>query len=745
LSRLNHPSIAVLYDAEILSDGTPYFVMEYVDGLPITQYCKVHQSDIFERLKIFRDVCDVVQYAHRQAVIHRDLKPSNILVTGEGAVKLLDFGIARQTDDLETDLYQTQTGFRLMTPAYAAPEQLRGEQPGVHTDVYALGVLLYELLCGSMPFDFTDLTPGQTENLILDKEPVRPSLKANELHLYPNYKSIGNHSWTELDILCRKAMHKDPDRRYPTVESLIRDIDHFLNGEPLEARPDLTGYKIRKFLQRNRNMVTAALLVLAVLIGLVSYYTIQLTKERNLAQTKAEKAVLISDYLVGLFESGNPFESPDEVVDVYTLIERGIDSAERLNDQPELQAQMFDVLGRVYTSISEYDHAEDLLRRGYALRRSVDASPVEIAESLGNLGSLFRYTARLDSAEIYFRESLALREQHLPAVHPDIATTLDNLGVILTNQGKYEEGKEFYLQALEMRRNLYEEPHELIATSLNNLAVNLINQGDYEEAELYLRESLDHATRVLGPDHVSLASDLSNLGVVLDIRGNHAGADSALTEAIRIKRLKLGDYHYETAFSMSQLGGVLQRAGEVERAKSTLKEALHIEEEILDPGHRNTGITRVYLAGVYQQLEEFATAGSLYEEAVEILGNSLGDNHEFTLITRCHLSHMHHMEGNLNEAAIQFNLCLPQLEEIMPDGHDIVAGFQSKYGALLAGLGEMDKAVYYLENSFETILNRFGPDHRDTREAARRLIQFYENTGDFADADLVEQILSEQN
>jgi len=563
LSRLSHPSIAALYDAEILPDGTPYFVMEYVDGLPVTQYCKVHQSDIYERLKIFRDVCEVVQYAHRQAIIHRDLKPSNILVTWEGSVKLLDFGIARQTDDLDPDLYQTQTGFRLMTPAYTAPEQLRGEPPGVHTDVYALGIILYELLCGSMPFDFKDLTPGQAENLVLDKEPVRPSLMAKEHHIYSNFKSIGNHSWTELDILCRKAMNKDQEWRYPTVESLIRDIDHFLNGEPLEARPDQTVYKIHKFLQRNRTMATTALLVLAVLTGLVGYYTNQLSKERNFAQAKAETADIISDYLVGLFESGNPFDSPDEVVDVYTLIERGIDSAERLNNQPELQAQMFDVLGRVNTSISEYDHAEDLLRRGYTLRRSVNASPVELAESLGNLGSLFRYTAQLDSAEIYFRESLALREQHLPAVHPDIATTLDNLGVILTNQGKHEEGKEFYLQALEMRRDLYEEPHELIATSLNNLAVNLINQGDYEDAELYLRESLDMATRVFGPDHVSLASDLSNLGVVLDILGNHAGADSALTEAIRIKRLKLGDYHYETAFSMTQLGGVLQRAGEV--------------------------------------------------------------------------------------------------------------------------------------------------------------------------------------
>src|SRR5208282_2189623 len=275
LAQLNHPSIARLYDADTLADGTPYFVMEYVEGTSLIAYVNQHECSLKDRLKLFRSVCEAVQYAHAQAVIHRDLKPSNILVKSDGSVRLLDFGIAKQIEALDAPMDQTSTGLRLMTPAYAAPEQIRGDRIGVHTDVYSLGVILYELLAGRLPFDLSNQTPSQAESIIIGRAPERPSAvaaRSPEAQGAPQHvHSISKTSWADLDVLCLTALQKDPERRYRSVEALIRDLDHFLKAEPLEARPDTAAYRVGKFLRRNRRAVSAASLVIAVIVGLVIF------------------------------------------------------------------------------------------------------------------------------------------------------------------------------------------------------------------------------------------------------------------------------------------------------------------------------------------------------------------------------------------------------------------------------------------------------------------------------------------
>lgn len=731
LSQLDHPNISRLYVADTLPDGTPYFIMEYVDGIPLKEYCEVHSLNLNQRLKLFLSVCEAVHYAHRQAVIHRDLKPSNILVTNNGTAKLLDFGIAKQIDILEKDQLITETGFRLMTPAYAAPEQLKGEPAGVHSDVYSLGVLLYELLCGELPYDHKNLTPGQHEQLVLNHVPEKVSAKFAGLppekkKFIPNGKSL----WAELDIICMKSMHKDISRRYPTVESLIRDIKHFLNNEPLEARPDSTVYRFKKFIKRNQNAVAGLGIFLVMIIGMIFYYTSQLEQERAFAESEAEKANMVSEYLVGLFESGDPFAAGSDSVDVYTILQRGTVKAEELSGKPDVQAQMFSVLGRVYINLSSYDIAEELLNRSLMIRRSIEEQSLDVAETLGNLGLLYRYRGQLDSASVRFQEALEIRKQFLSSEHPDIATTLDNLGVVLTNQGKYEKGEEVYREALDIRRLIYREPDVLLAHSLNNLAVNLANQGKYSEAEELLRESIDIATEVLGPDHVSIASDMSNLGVLMDILGNYEAADSVLTEALRIKQLNLGDYHFETALSMMQLGGVLQRSGQLTRAESVLNRALEINMEILDPNHRYIAVVYSNLAAVSQQKKDFDSAADSYKKAFDILREGYGEDHEFTATTQCHLAHLHHLNGDLGKASSIFEECIKVLEAEMAPNHDILAGFQSKYGSLLTELSRFDEAEILLLKSLDVLKTTFGPDHRDTMSAAERLIQLYQKTGD---------------
>ena len=267
LAQFNHPSIARLYDANALGDGTPWFAMEYVDGVSLTEYCTRHNCSIGERLKLFRAVSEAVQYAHEHAVVHRDLKPSNILVKSDGSVRLLDFGIAMQLESIAKPVDQTRTAVRLMTPAYAAPERIRGERAGVHTDVYSLGVVLYELLAGRLPFDISQKTPAEAASMITAEEPVKPSSTARHTGTRAASRTI---AWNDLDVLCLTAMHKDPKRRYPSVEAFIRDVNHYLNDEPLEARPDSWPYTLGKFFRRNWQSLSVTGAMIALMIVVVS-------------------------------------------------------------------------------------------------------------------------------------------------------------------------------------------------------------------------------------------------------------------------------------------------------------------------------------------------------------------------------------------------------------------------------------------------------------------------------------------
>jgi eukaryotic-like serine/threonine-protein kinase len=732
LAQLDHPSIARLYDAGTLADGTPWFAMEYVEGVPLTTYCRTRRTSVPGRIELFRAVCEAVQYAHRHALIHRDLKPSNIHVKADGTVKLLDFGIAKQLDAVEGDVEQTQTGQRFLTPAYAAPEQIRGEHLGIYTDVYALGVVLYELLTDLQPFDLARCTPSEALAFVAQREPERPSAVVRRTGgpaAGGRQRPVPRGSWADLDVLCLTAMHKDPQRRYRTVDALIGDLDRFLRGQPLAARPDTLGYRAGKFVRRHRAAVAATTGALIVVLGLVGFYTARLADQRSLARAEAAKATQITEYLIGLFEAGDPFAAGGGGTDVHELLARGVRQADALAGQPGVQAQMLDVLGRVHTRLGDYDQAEGLLRRALGLRRAPGATRTDLATTLMNLADLFRYAGRYDSAEAYAREALAIRERALPSTHPDLATTMDGLGIVLSNRGDYAAAADLQRRALAMRRNIYDRPHELLAHSLNNLAVTLANQGDYATAERYLVESVALSVQVLGADHASLASDLSNLGVVREIQGDYAGADSALSAALRIKRLRLGDDHWETAFTLQQLGGVLRRAGQDDRAEASLREAMEIERRVLDPDHRNTAITRTHLAAVLQGRGDYAGAETLYREAAAILAASLGEGHQFTATTRCALGHVLRQQRRLPEAEALFRMCLAVLEEVLPADHDVLAAQRGRFGGLLAAQGKFDDAEPILLESYATLRSRFGPDHADVRDAAGRLVELYEAWG----------------
>jgi eukaryotic-like serine/threonine-protein kinase len=726
LAQLTHPAIARLYDASIMPDGTPFFVMEYADGLPITEYCTIHACTLEERLRLFRSVCEAVQYAHRQAIIHRDIKPSNIFVTNDGSVKLLDFGIAKQLENIDTEAMRTQTGFRLMTPLYAAPEQIRGESTGVYTDVYALGVLLYELLALEPPHSLENIPPSRISAYLLDHVPEKVSVKAaNKTGNKAGIPEIDKREWNDLDVLCMKAMHRDIQRRYQTVESLIRDIDNFLARKPLEARPDSFGYKMSKFIRRNKHSVAASSFLLLTVIILIAYYTVQITRERNLARIEAKKATIVSDYLISLFEAGDPYTEGQNNPDVHTLLERGEQRAEELSDQPEVQASMLNVLGRVYTQLSDYERARPLLERSIDIRRKL-GDPLDIAQGLSDLSSLLVNTGDYHNAEKLLREAIGLMERRLPANHRDLAMVYSDLGSILVYKGEYNEAEMLQRDALRIHRTIQEKHHEALGDNLNGLAVALFQMGDYEEAERYYLEAFDIKRAVFGSNHVRVTRVLANLGKLYEETGKYDIADSLLNEALQIRREKLGNNHYETAVGLSQLATVQILKGELERAEENQRESLAIRQKILEPNHPGIGTAINNLALTLERKGVYDEAATLYAQAAEIYSKSLGERHRFTAIVLCNLAQVFYLKGELDTAYTYYKDGISILEEVHTHNHQELAHNRAKLGMVLTAKGRYAEAETLLVRAYETLDSQLGSTHLRTQETARHLVELYD-------------------
>jgi len=686
LAQLNHPSIARLYDADTLDDGTPWFVMEYVEGVPLTDYCSQHKCSIEQRLQLFRAVCEAVQYAHQHAVIHRDLKPSNILVKPDGTVRLLDFGIAKQLESLETPIGktdQTMTGLRLMTPAYAAPEQIRGDGIGIHTDVYSLGVILYELLTGKLPFDLSKLTPGEAEAMIVGQDPERPSAVARRVAEMTGttlgMPSASKAAWADLDVLCLTAMHKDVQRRYRSVEALIRDVEHYLNGEPLEARPDTVRYRLGKFVRRNRRAVSAAALVVAIVVGLVVFFTVRLAKARNAALEEAARTQRIQRFMMNLFQGGDESAGPGDSMRVVTLLDRGAKEAQSLNGDPKVQAELYQTLGTIYDQLGKFDQADSLLQSALERRKAIfGPDSTEVAESLVALGGMRSDQAQYDEAEQLARQGLEMTKRHLPPTHPRVGRAMYVLGQVLVNEGKYDQGiqtlndavriqsapggvaadlgetltelanAQFYaghldtsnslnLRVLAMDRQLYGERHPNVAEDLINLGAIQTEWGHYSETERYYRQALDIIQNFYGKDHPETASVMTVLGRSLNAQGRFEEAADVLRDALGIQERVYGKVHPRVASALGELGKVAMQQGKLDEAEADFRRQADIYREVYKAKHFYIGSALANLGGVYMERKQYARAEQYFREALQIDAETLPADHLNVAIVRIRL------------------------------------------------------------------------------------------------------------
>lgn len=762
LATLNHRHIARLLDGGVTDDGQPYFALEVVEGEPIDTYCNARDLSIKERLALFLDVCDAVHYAHRKLVVHRDLKPSNILVApveaGEqsrGTVKLLDFGIAKLLDPEVAGsqaIPRTQTGFLPMTPSYASPEQVRGESITTASDVYQLGVVLYELLTGVQPYDVEGRTPSEIERIICEEKPTRPSTAVTQAATASStersFDSVQRQLRGDLDTIVMKALRKEPGRRYESVEQLAEDIRRYLEGRPVSAHPDSWTYRGRKFVRRHRWGVGVVAVILVLLAGYavtITWHSQQTQEALDRAEAEADKAEQVTGFMIDLFQASDPSVALGDTITARELMERGVQRAEQLGDQPEIQAEMLDVVGQVYGRLGRYGEATSVLEQSLALRneRYGRAHP-NTASTMVHLASVLRRSGDYSSAEETFREALAIQEETLGPDHPDVAPTRSLLGGVLMAKGQLEEAESSLRRALVTYEEL-DEP-DLIDRSetLNILGLVLRDKGAWEESEAALREALGIREAELGTRDPRVAMSMNNLAMVLRQSGDPEAAEPVYREALAVKRQLYDGAHPSTASTLNGLGLALSDMGDLEGAESVLREALEMRREALGPDHPRTAASLNNLGNVLEEKGYLDDAIEHLTNARSVLIAAVGETHPLVAVPATGLGRILMTQDRYQEAEPHLREALAIREQRLPPGHVDRIEVMAMLAACLTELNQFDEAETLLVDAHDLLEEH----HLEAEEelwgrTLENLVRLYEQKQDPESIERFESQLAE--
>jgi eukaryotic-like serine/threonine-protein kinase len=621
LASLGHKNIARLLDGGVTGEGQPYFVMEYIEGATLTEYCDTHSHDVRRRLELFIQVCEAVQYAHRKLVVHRDIKPSNILVNREGTVKLLDFGIAKMLNDerpSDETKPHTRTGLLPLTPKYASPEQIRGKSVTTASDIYQLGIVLYELLTGMHPYETDGRTPGEVERIVCDEDPVKPSSALTR----PQARYSGAHLNGDMDAIVMKAIHKDPERRYGSAEQFSEDLKRFLAGQPVAAHPDSFLYRSGKFIKRYKAVVAACSIAFIFLAGGIvstAWQARNAISERNRAQFEASRAEQVSSFLIDLFTGADPRNAPGEVLTAAELLDEGSRRIDELSGQPELQASVRDAIGRIYRDIGRHDDALRILESALDQRRTIlPPDHPDIAESLTSLAVLLAYQGNLDESQRLSLEAVRIYGGLYGPVHEKIATSYNNLAAIHLERGETNSAEVFLREAVSIRRDLGMETQPAFATNLDGLALTLQRMERLDEAEALYREALHIRQNALPTEHPDLVRSFNNLAGVLYKKRNYAEAEPLYREALSTWRNVSGEHHPDVAVAMNNLAAVLERLGHLDEAEKLYRESIEIKRSSVGNRHISMARSLTNLGLLLQSRGEYDAAEALLRESYTI-------------------------------------------------------------------------------------------------------------------------------
>jgi serine/threonine-protein kinase len=752
LASLDHPGIVRLLDGGVTKGGRPYYAMEYVEGKPIDRYCDESCLTIDERLEYFMAVAEVVQHAHQNLVIHRDLKPSNILVNERGEVRLLDFGIAKLLDD-EADRQTaptTRTDVRVMTPEYASPEQVQGGAISVASDVYQLGLLLYELLTGRRPYRLNGSSVKEMEQAICESDPTLPSMVvagqdgevapgcSAEEAARARRSNPERLCWKlrgDLDTIVLKAIRKEPGRRYATVEHLLQDLRRYLSGRPVKARKDTFRYRLGKLAQRHHVGLCSSLGVLLLISGLVAFHMMSLARERDRARLEAEKATQVSDFLETLFKVSDPSQAKGEDISARELVDRGARRiTSELAGQPEVQAEMMVVLGNVYQNLGLYRQAEPLLADALAIRRRLDSEDATgVVASMNALGVLYMEEGRYSEAEPMILDAIAIAEESFGADHPKAAACYLILGNIYVRQGKIEEAGQLYRQALEIRERELGPAHSEVAACINNLAGVLFNQGKYSEAEPLFRRSLAVRTQTLGADHPSVAEASSNLAATVCVMGRPQEAEPLYHRAMEIWVKAFGPDHPRVANVHNNLGALYGRLGRLADAESHFLRSLEIRRTALGDSHPQVARCLANVAITQSMRGRSLEAETSFQQALDLLKATVDPDHPMAIWIMGEFGTSSRNYGSFNRAeSLLLHVC--ESLEKTPD-NPMLGGCLVQLGLLRAEQGADASALPLLERAMTLLEEGYQPEHDKVLAACNGLARIYIRMGRHEDGE----------
>ncbi|MDX2037544.1 MAG: tetratricopeptide repeat protein [Isosphaeraceae bacterium] len=725
LALMDHPNIARIYDGGVTTDGRPFFVMELVDGVPLTEYCDRKRMTVEQRLELFVSVCQAVQHAHQKGIIHRDLKPSNVLVAevdGRPTPKVIDFGVAKATERKLTDMSFADTGAIVGTPMYMSPEQADPTSRDIdtRTDVYALGVMLYELLTGSPPIDAGQFQRGailEMLRMVREVEPHRPSTRLSDANARPNIaanRSIEPTKLTkllqgELDWVVMKALEKDRTRRYETANSFARDIQRYLADEVVEARPPSRGYRIRKFVKRNKVQVVAASLVLVTLVAGVVGTTVGLIE----AKRQERKALAAADE-----ERKAKREAETEKTNALKAAEAErvakLDADARREEAVRnlgFARKGNELLGSVFAGLDPKKIVEsgrplqDVLRENLVkavkeLEGAAIGDPLEVAAIQNTLGRSLLSLGEANLAVEVLEKSRDTRKAKLGPEHPETLQAMNDLAVCYSNAGQLGKALPLHEETLKLMKAKFGSDNPYTLRSMNNLAGGYRDSGRLDMALPLFEETVTLTKAKLGPDHPDTLLAMNNLALNYRDAGQFDKAQPLIEETLLLSKAKLGPDHPDTLSYLFSLASIYQAVRRLDKAVPLLEETLELRKAKLGPDHPDTLESMSGLASVYTAARQMDKALPLHEEALKLAKGRLGPEHPFTLNTMNNLAACYWRLKQLNKSVPIFEELVPLQEKKLGRTHPNTLGTIANLGVNYKDAGRVAEAIPLLEEAY---------------------------------------------
>ncbi len=747
LANLNHPNIARLLDGGATEQGLPYLVMEYVEGKPIVEYCQQNRLNVSHRLKLFLQVCAAVKYAHQRLIVHRDIKPDNVLVSDEGQVKLLDFGIAKilQGDEAALPASETRSEVRLLTPENATPEQVLGQQITTRTDVYALGNLLFQMLTEQKLFDFEQQNRLALERLICEQTPDKPSNA-----ITPQY-SLLQHARSErvkttpaqlrktlqgdLDTIVLKALQKEPERRYQSVEQLSDDIQRYLKHYPIQARADSFAYRANRFFQRNRLLTSlsglfAVSVIIFIVIVLVQSNALKHQTERALFE--AANANRISDFMINIFESSDPNISAGENLNARQLLDNGEHQIDELSDQPLQQAAMLQVIGRVYQKLGDYDKAQQLMgRAGMLIGEAGNASIQLRNDHIANRADLEYELGDYAASEASYRESIALLRANTPDDEDNIINSQLGLVAVLSERSKNAEALPIQQKILNRQIEKYGENSAQAGEAWTFLGGVLRKLSRHDEAEVALKKGLRAKRQAYGNHHLETAHSLNQLARTLTFTQKYDEAEKYALEGLQIRRDIHQGPNVEIAASLGNLAHIKTAAKQYAQAADYRLQSLEMVRNIFGEDHPYVPGTLGSLAGLYRKSGQYQKALETYHTSISGFRRlNDGPDNIKTADTMCGLGQTYLDLKQPSEALEWLQQCHDVRLRLLPAASWEIGSSHNQIGNARRDLKQMDQAETHWLAAFKIYQTSLTSDDERLIALKKSLFNLYQQRGD---------------